>query len=385
MTLQKSSSVSKNKSPKQKSGEAQTMEELLALYGSGGSSLKRGDKVKGKIIAKESKRLVLDIGAKGEGIVAEKAYQESKDYIKELKVGDEVTASVIVGETPDGYTILSLRNAMADSAWKKLEEAREAKKPVAVLGNSHSTSGLTVEVEGLYGFVPTTQLGKEASKNPQSLVGKNFKVLVIDLNRSENKIILSEKEVSEAEDLKEVRFAYEKIKEGEIYEGKVTTVSNFGCFIEIEVAIDKKKIAKVEGLVHISEISWSKITSVADNVTEGEKVKVKVISKNEPLQKGGASRLALSIKQAKGDPWKNAAKKYKKDDKVKGSVVRLSDFGAFVELEEGVEGLIHITKIPPGQKLEVGKSIDVYIEDIDPDTRKLSLGVVLTTKPVGYK
>ena len=120
MTLQKSSSVSKNKSPKQKSGEAQTMEELLALYGSGGSSLKRGDKVKGKIIAKESKRLVLDIGAKGEGIVAEKAYQESKDYIKELKVGDEVTASVIVGETPDGYTILSLRNAMADSAWKKL-------------------------------------------------------------------------------------------------------------------------------------------------------------------------------------------------------------------------------------------------------------------------
>jgi small subunit ribosomal protein S1 len=361
------------------------MEELLRVYGSGKSSLKRGDKVTGKIVAKEPKRLVLEIGAKGEGIVAEKAYQESKDYIKELKIGDEVTASVIVGETPDGYTILSLRDAMASSAWRKLEQSLNEKKPIAVYGKSQITSGVTVEVEGLLGFIPSSQLGKEVSKNPSSLVGKHFKALVIDLNRGENKIVLSEKEVSDSVDLQKIRAAFETIKEGEIYEGIVTIVSGFGCFVKIDVPTDKNKKTEVEGLVHISELSWSKVESVSDLVKEGDKVKVRVISKNLPAGRQGMARLALSIKQALKDPWDDAGKKYKKDTKVKGKVVKISDFGVFVQLEDGIEGLVHITKIPHGMRLEYGKEIDVYIEEIDLEARRISLGLVLTTKPVGYK
>lgn len=375
-------STSQSKKPHRAGGphgpEAQTMEELLAIYGGGKSVLKRGDKVKGEVIAKDKKRLVLDIGAKGEGIVAEKAYQEAKDFIKGLKVGDEVYSSVIIPETPDGYTILSLRDAMQDSAWEKLLEARRDKKPIAVLGKSQLAAGVTVEVEGLLGFVPTSQLGKEISKNPAALIGKHFKAVVLDLNRGENKIVLSEKEVSDSEDLREVRSTYEKIKEGEIYEGRVTIVAGFGCFVAIDVPLSKTKKVEVEGLVHISELSWGKVENVSDLVREGDMVKVKVVGRRD-------DKLALSIKQAKGDPWKNAAKKYKKDTKVKGKVVRISDFGVFVELEEGIEGLIHITKIPPGQKLELGSQQEVYVEEISPEARKLSLGLVLTTKPVGYK
>jgi small subunit ribosomal protein S1 len=364
---------------------AQTMEELLRIYGGGKTSLKRGDKVVGKVIAKEPKRLILDIGAKGEGIVAEKAYQEAKDFIKELKVGDDVNASVIVGETPDGFTILSLREAMANSAWKKLEEYLKDKKPVIVLGKTSITSGVTAEVEGLLGFIPSSQLGKEVSKNPSSLVGKHFKALVIDLNRAENKIVLSEREVSDSEDLQKIRAAFEAVREGEIYDGVVTVVSNFGCFVKIQPSLAKGKKTEVEGLVHISEISWGKVESISDLIKEGDKVKVKVIAKNPASGRQLTGKLAFSIKQAQKDPWDEAAKKYKKDTKVKGKAVKVSDFGVFVELEEGIEGLVHITKIPPGMKLEVGKEVNVIVEEIDVDARRISLGLVLTKKPVGYK
>ena len=163
------------------------------------------------------------------------------------------------------------------------------------------------------------------------------------------------------------------MKEGEVYEGVVTTVSDFGCFVEIR----ENKVA-VEGLVHISELSWEKVDKTSDVVSEGDRIKVKVIGK-----KGG--KLSLSMKQAQEDPWDEAEKKYKKDAKVKAKVVRTSDFGVFARLEPGIEGLIHLTKIPPGKRFEKGQEVNVYVEEVDAKSRKVSLGLVLTTKPVGYK
>ena len=369
MAIKKSSSSSKS--------EPSSMEELLASYGVHSKALKRGDKVIGKVIAKEKNRLVLDIGGKGEAIVAEKAYQESKDYIKNLNVGDEVSASVIVSETPDGYVIVSLRNAMQEALWKDLEAIEKSSKEIMVLGKNAVTAGVIVEYNRLQGFIPSSHLGKESSKNPSSLIGKHFKVKVLELDRNDGKIVFSEREVADAEDIKEVKEAMASIVEGKVYDGVVTTVSNFGCFVSIPVAVASKTV-DIEGLVHISEISWKKIESVSSVMREGDKVRVKVIGVKD-------DRLALSIKQAQSDPWDKVSKKYKKDTKVKGRVVRVTDFGVFVELEAGVEGLIHITKIPPGHKLTEGDEVNVYVEEIDPEARKLSLGLVLTAKPVGYK
>lgn len=361
--------------------EPKTMKELLAIYDGKPKGLIEGQEIEGKVVDITPKKVLLDIGTKSEGVVAEKAYEEAKDFIKTLKIGDVVTAEVIIPETKDGFTILSLRKAAQEVAWKKLEEAKKKQEPVRVLGKSVNPAGVVVDVEGLVGFIPGSQLGKEVSKNTSELVGKRFEAKVIDLDRSLGKVVLSEKAVSEREEEELLKKALRKIKEGEVYEGEITALFDFGCFVRIKVSLagkKKKEEVSVEGLVHISELSWEKIEKPSDLFKVGKKVKVKVIGKKD-------GRLSLSIKATQEDPWEKAAVRYKKDTKVKGKIAKISDFGVFVQLEPGVEGLIHMTKIPPGKKLTEGEDIDVYIEDVDIKRRKISLGLVLTTKPVGYK
>ncbi len=352
-----------------------TMADLLAKYSGALKTFKRGDKVKGTVIDIQPKKVTLDIGGKSQAIVAEKAYQESKDFIKSLAVGDEVSATVIVGENPDGDVIISLRDAASDAVWEWLEKADKDGKEIAVVGKNVTQAGLIVDVQGLPGFIPNSQVGKEFSKDINQLLEKILKVKIIELDRKYNKVVLSEREVSDAEDIKEIGKEYEKIKMGEVFDGTVTTIANFGCFVQL--AIGKKKTA-LEGLVHISELSWGKVGKVTDIINEGDTIKVRVIGKKD-------GKLALSIKQALKDPWEDIEKKYKKDSKFTGKAIKISEFGVFVELEKGVEGLVHITKIPPSHKINTGDSVNIYIEEVDKNARKISLGLVLTAKPVGYK
>lgn len=354
--------------------EPTTMAELLASAETKIRGFSTGQKIRGKVVSKNSKSLILDIGGKSEGVVAEKAFIEARDFIKTLKAGDEVNTTVLVPETRDGTVLLSLRQAAFDSSWERLEKVEKEGAPVAVFGKGVNPSGVTVDVEGLTGFIPGSQLGKEAAKNPQGLVGKYFKAKVIEVDRLSNKIVLSEKEISDAADIKAAREAFAKIKEGEVYDGVVTTVANFGCFVKL--TLDKG--LDIEGLVHISELAWGKTKSVSDVVSEGDKVKVKVLGVKD-------GKISLSIKAAKKDPWGEAAEKYKVESKVKGKVTRISDFGVFVELEPGIEGLIHITNIPPGKKLSEQDVVNCYVQEIDTKAKKLSLGLVLTSKPIGYK
>jgi len=230
---------------------------------------------------------------------------------------------------------------------------------------------------GIEGFIPTSQLGAEVSKNAQELVGKYFKAKVMEVNKASKKVVLSEKEVSEAGDIALAKKAMEEVKEGEVYEGIVTTVASFGAFVKIEVPVKKEK-AYIEGLVHVSELSYSKVNLPSDVIKEGDKVKVRVLAAHE-------GKLALSIKHAGRDPWSEVEDKFKPEAKVTGKVVRISDFGVFVELEPGVEGLIHITKIPPTHKLTLGQEVKCNIEEVNVKDKRIALGLVLTTAPVGYK
>lgn len=373
----KSTSKEKTSLPRVNRGEPKTMEELLAQF-EAPIALTRGQKVKGRVTAITKKNVVVDIGGKSEGLVAERAFQEAKDFIKNLKVGDEVTASVLIPETPDGFSILSLRAAAHDATWKKIEESQKNGTPIDVLGTSASVSGLMVEIDDLDGFIPTSLLGKKVQANPQGLIGKKISAVVVEWARGENKIVLSERDVSEAEEIKLSKDALDKVEIGSIHEGKVTKIYNFGCFVRIGVAIKKGKIVSVEGLVHVSEMSWEKVKNPNEIMSEGDTVTVKVLGKE-------AGRLSFSIKKAQKDPWEGIEGKFKKDARLKGKVVKLSDYGVFVQLIPGVEGLVHMTKIPPGEKLEEGKEVNVYVEEIDPKSRKISLGLVLTRKPVGYK
>jgi len=375
--LDKSSSSKAKKTSESSKAEPKTMEELLSAYGGVFSGIAVGTKVKGTVTEKSKGKLVVDIGAKSEGLVAERAYREAEEYIKTLSVGDEIEGTVLISETPDGYTILSLRHSAENAIWKDIESAKEKLRPVEVEVKGVVPSGLTVFYHGLMGFIPTTQLGKEAAESVQSLVGKKIKAVVIDFDRDVKKIIFSEKEVSEKEELEDIRQAMKDLKEGDIFEGEVTTIYDFGCFVKIEVGKGKKKVP-LEGLVHVSELEWNKVDNPEDVVEVGDRVKVKLIGRRD-------SKLAFSIRQTMEDPWGQVSQKYEKDKEYKGKVSKVSDFGVFIQLEPGVEGLIHITKIPPDRKLHRGDEVKVYIEDIDEQEKRLSLGLVLTAKPVGYK
>ena len=359
------------------SSDGMTMDELLKKFGTDVKSLSVGDKVTGVIIEKTPGRVVVDIGGKSEGLVAEKSYKESESYIKTINVGDKIEARVIVPEMPDGYTILSLRQASTQAVWSKLRKAYEGEEAVSVEGKSANPSGIVVEIDGITGYVPRSQVSKEVLKNIQSLVGKRFKVKIIDIDQDAKRVIFSEKEVSEAEELGILRDAIAKIKIGETYDGEITSIYDFGCFVRVMAKIDKNEVP-VEGLVHISELSWEKISKPSDTHHEGDKVKVKVIGKDK-------GKLALSIKQVIEDPWERIEEKYYPDLRIDGKVVKQSDFGIFVGLEPGVEGLVHMTKIPPGKKFVKGDSMKVIIEEVDGANRKISLGLVLTEKPIGYK
>lgn len=353
------------------------MAELLAGSKNRVQQFTKGQRVEATVLSKSETSVIFDVGGKSEGIVKEKGYTDTKEYIEGLKVGDKVLVTILVPETRDGITILGLKDAMHDVSWDKLEEMKKSGAEVPVLGKGVNPAGFVVDVLGIEGFIPTSQMGKDAVSNAQEMVGKYFKAKVMEVSKVNKKVVLSEKEVSEAGNIALSKKALKSIKEGEVYGGVITTVASFGAFVKIEVPV-KKENAYVEGLVHVSELSYSKVALPSDVVHEGDNVKVRVLAAHE-------GKLALSIKSAGKDPWSEVEEKFKPEDKVTGKVVRISDFGVFVELVPGVEGLIHITKIPPTHKLVVGAEVKCTIEEVNVKDKRIALGLVLTTAPVGYK
>lgn len=353
------------------------MDALLAKYSTSFKVLSRYEKVTGKVAAKLPKKLVLDIGGKSEGIVAEKAFDEARDYIEKLQIGDSVEATVISPEAKDGTVLLSLKGASTSASWGKLESALEKGKEISVVCKFVNTSGVMVEVGGMQGFIPNSQLSKKALSDKEKLVGKELSAIVIEVDQKSNRFILSEKAATEGITPSLVKSATESLKEGQVHDAVVNTVSDFGAFAEIVVEIEGKSIP-VEGLIHVSEMSWEKIEDPKTAIKKGDKVKVKVIG-------GKNNRLALSMKQAMSDPWDTIEDNYKVEQKITGKVTRMTDFGVFVQIEPGIEGLLHITKIPPDHKMKTGDEVKAIIEELDAKARKISLGLVLTQKPLLYK
>lgn len=368
----------KTKSTKSTSKSAPTsMEELLAAHSASIKTFSAGDRVRAKLIDSNTRSASFDIGGKSEGVISGPDFEEYSSFLKTFKSGDIVEAIVVEPENKEGMVRLSVRHTVNDAIWTKLESATKKDKPIKVRIKSHSDKGFTVTIDSyLIGFVPASHVGSELWAQ-EEIDGMTIAVKPIELDPDKNRIVLSERAVSEPEELEREAKALKKVKQGEKYKGKIVQLTKFGAFVEIPVKIGSKTI-NIEGLVHISEISWEKTAVPQDKLAVGDKVDVFVINTSD-------GKLALSIKQATSDPWTSAVKKYAPDTKVTGRVVRLSDFGAFVELEPGVEGLLHITKIPPDKILEKGEEIPVVVEEVDEKEHKISLGLVLTSKPVGYK
>jgi small subunit ribosomal protein S1 len=359
--------------------EPETMEELLAAVGSGLKVYKRGDTVKGKITEIVGKSIFVDIGGKGEAMVADREFEAAKEMIKGLKVGDTIEAMISVPEGESGQMLLSLRQAASDKRWEDVEKLAKSGDTVEVMGKEVTKGGLLVELEGLVGFVPGSQLGREWSGRAEELAGKKFGVVVLEADRGTNRLVFSEKAVSETEELLRKKVNLGMVKVGEEHDGIVTGVMPFGIFVRIKVG-ETGEQEGLEGLVHISELSWSKVADPKALFKEGDGVRVKVIGIEED-----SGRLALSIKQLQADPWQAMAKKYPVESKVGGKVTRLASFGAFVELPGGIEGLLHISKIPAEMLIKPGDEVECFVESVDMEKRRLGLGLVLKAKPMMYK
>lgn len=356
------------------SGEM-TMEELLATTGYTLTVPKKTETITGLVTMINRKMVLVDVGAKTEGIVTDKEYEIAKEFIETLKVGDEIDVYVASDENERGQILLSLRRAMMGKLWDMLDDYLKNETEVQVKTVELNRGGMIVKWQGLRGFIPSSQFGSAYAGNLQSLVGKSIAVKPIEVDREKNRLIFSEKHVSEAAVMAERETALKSVKVGDVLDGKVTGVLNFGAFVAISVGS-----ITVEGLVHISEISWEKVDDIHKYLKVGDKAQVKVMGVEE-----GTGKLNLSIKQLQADPWSLVADKYPAGTTVKGTVSRSAPFGTFVNFEPGVDGLIHVSRMGSFPELTPGETIEVLVENVDPEHRRMSLGPVLTEVPLGYK
>jgi len=350
--------------------------------------LSKGDIIEGDVVDVRDSYLVVDIGHKSEGIVAGRELKSDSFNWKDLKVGDKALVYVVKPEDEEGQLVLSIRRTQQASAWITLEKAKKDNDVVEAVVVESNNGGLIVEIgKDIRGFIPTSQLdasrvyldgvrqvGKDISSRVQkrlnSLVGEKIQTRIIELDREKNRIILSEKMVTQSRDLEQREKTLNKVKEGDVLEGIVSGITPFGIFVNAE---------GLEGLVHLSELSWDKVEDIGKIYGVGSKVKVMVIGISD-----GGKRVAYSVKRLLQDPWSAAISKYKVGDVVKGTVQKVVPYGAFVRIGEGLNGLIHISELSsqlvknPEDIVKIGDDVDVKILSISSTERHLGLSLKAT-------
>ncbi|OGG10044.1 hypothetical protein A2154_04400 [Candidatus Gottesmanbacteria bacterium RBG_16_43_7] len=377
-SVAETSDTSQIKNPK-KFSEPQNMEELLASTGYALKGVKKGDVVTGTISTVSPREVTIDIGGKTEGVVIDRELETYKDALMKLKRGDEVTAQVIVAENDRGQSVLSLRKSIFENQWQNLKKAQTDGLSLDVIVKESVRGGVLVDSSGLRGYIPQSQLESTFAKQLDKAANRKIKVKVMEVDRDTNRLIFSQKAVSEEESLERQKELLVNVKVGDIVEATITGVVPFGAFAKFKVTKDGKD-QDIEGLIHISEIAWEKVEDPIQYVTSGAKIKVKIVGIDE-----ATGKLTLSIKQLLPDPWDDVIDIFEKDMQVKGQVTRVTPYGVFVSLSPGIEGLIHISKIAPGEEPKVGDELTCNVEDVQPDKRKISLSMTLTEKPIGYR
>ena len=346
-----------------------TMDELLAQADESSKQITQGETVDGKVLSVKKHEILVDLGARGIGLVP----RREVSFSKALKEGDDVTASVIDTELDNGYALLSLRKAVKDRGWDDILAKLEDGEIIEITPYDANRGGLLAEFEDIRGFLPVSQLSAEhyprvgsSDKDEilqklNTLVSSPIKVRILDADKRTNKLIFSEKEA--VKDGLAERF--ETLKVGDTVEGIVTGVVDFGVFVNVD---------GIEGLIHISEISWERVNNPNEYVKAGQTVEAKIIAIDK-------DRLSLSMKQLTEDPWLSEVAKFKAGDKIEGTVTRITPFGAFVQISPAVEALVHVSELGGGSDVDpeniftLNERKEFKVLDIDKDNRKISLSL----------
>lgn len=350
----------------------QAMEELLSSTKIDQTQIpKPGDLVEGKITEIGRQAIYLDLGSLGMGVIWGRELK-APSALDEFEIGDKISARVVGPEDEEGYLELSLREAREEKTWQDLRKKMKEKEILTSKILEANRGGLIVEINGVAGFCPVSQLttqhyprvdGGDKDKiliELKKFINKDLKVRIIDLDQDGEKLIVSEKAAVEEKQKKLI----ERWKIGEIIEGEITGVADFGAFVKFGEP-------PIEGLVHISELAWQLIEDPKNIVKIGDKVKAKIIGLDE-------ERISLSIKALQKDPWIEGSKKYKKGQIVKGKVTKINPFGAFVQLDQDIHGLVHISELSEDKKdiLKVDQVCDFKILSLEPKEHRLSLALV---------
>ena len=348
--------------------KALTMDDLLAAEGAV-KQLVAGETITGVVLNVKKHEVLVDLGAQGVGLVP----RREVGFGRTLTPGDEVTASIVDSELDNGYSLLSLRKAAKDRGWEEVIAKADAGEIIDITPYDANRGGLLVEYEGVRGFLPVSQLSAEHYPRVGSsdkdeilqrlnvLIGKEMKVRILDADRRANKLIFSEKEAIK-DGLAE---RFQSLKVGDTVKGVATGVVDFGVFVNVD---------GIEGLVHISEISWERVNNPSDYVKVGDQLEAKIISIDK-------DRLSLSMKQLKKDPWLDEVEAMKPGTKLEGTVTRITPFGAFVQLSPAVEALVHISEMGGGSDVDPEKVFtlnerkEFTILEVDRDNRKISLSL----------
>ena len=344
-----------------------TMDDLLA--DSDVKALATGDVVEGTISSVKKHEIWVDLGAKGVGVVLRREIGHGQP----LEVGQPITVSVLNPELDEGYALLSMRRAAKDRGWDELQRVFESQETIEISPYDANRGGLLVELEGIRGFLPVSQLAPghyprvsgadkdEILQKLNALVNKPLRVRVLDVSRKDNKLIFSEKEAIKDD----IQSRFSNLKTGDVVEGVITGVIDFGAFVNVE---------GIEGLIHISEISWERVDNPRNYVKVGDMVKAKIIAVDK-------DRLSLSLKQLTEDPWLQEVKQFEKGKVVEGKITRITPFGAFVQLSPSVEALVHVSEmsdeegIDPEKIFKLNEKKQFTIIDIDTEARRIGLSL----------
>src|SRR5688572_4506704 len=342
--------------------------DLIPDYDAAFPEINEGEVVHGTVVRVDKDEVLVDIGYKSEGVipVAELTIRRSVNPADEVSVGEEIDALVLTKEDAEGRLILSKKRARFELAWRRIEAAAESGEPVDGTVIEVVKGGLILDL-GVRGFLPASLVDIRRVHNLDEFRGQTLECKVIELNRSRNNVVLSRRAVLE-EERKEVREQIlGRLQPGMVVEGKISNIVDFGAFVDLE---------GIDGLIHISELSWSHVNHPTEILSIGETVRVKVLDIDRERQ-----RISLGLKQTQEDPWQKVLNEYRVGAVLEGKVTKVVAFGSFVEIVPGVEGLVHISELAehhvesPGDVVTPGQEVWVRILEIDEERRRISLSV----------
>ncbi|MGH3005499.1 MAG: 30S ribosomal protein S1 [Gaiellaceae bacterium] len=342
--------------------------ELIPDYDSTFPVINEGEVVSGKVVRVDKDEVLVDIGYKSEGVipVSELSIRRSVNPADEVQLGDEIDALVMTKEDAEGRLILSKKRARFEMAWKRIEGAAESGEPVEGIVIEVVKGGLILDL-GVRGFLPASLVDIRRVQDLDEFMGQTLRCKVIELNRSRNNVVLSRRAVLE-EERREMRQAIlDRLSPGDVVEGTISNIVDFGAFVDLE---------GIDGLIHISELSWSHVNHPSELLEIGQEVRVKVLDIDRERQ-----RISLGLKQTQSDPWQEVIDAYDQGDVVEGRVTKVVTFGAFVEILPGVEGLVHISELAehhvenPREIVSQGETVQAKIIEMDAERRRLSLSL----------